>query len=251
MTCHMKHNIPVLLFLATLLAAGAISCKKKKNDNPYGGALISMMDVSHSGSILHYRIYYDHANNVDSMIITGDGTSTGFNGYKKFSYFGSSYSITDQSNFTYTVYANTSGQVLKLLITDTTSFIYNNSLLGEIDVRTTIPAYPYYKITATNYYWQNGDVVTVRSGGVDKNYEYDVNRNGQPGDPMRIDAFLNYGRSYIKTTHLPTALTSNGVWLEKYYYIFAGNGLISQMIKVRNNGGVSVDDTTFYNYNSY
>ncbi len=242
------HILPLLFIFA---ATGLFSCKKKTNDNPFGSARIATVDVAHSGSILHYRVYYGIGNNVDSLIITGDGSSAGYHGIKAFSYFGSSYSITDQDNFTYTVYANTSGMILKLLIADTTSFIYNGTQLGEIDVRTTTPTYPFFTINATNYYWQSGDVVTVTGGGINKSYAYDQARNGQPGDPFRIDAFLNYGRSYIKTTHLPQSLSTGSGWLEKYYYTFNPSGLISQLIKVKNNNTVTADDSTFYNYTYY
>ena len=62
-----------LLLLFLIVSAGIISCKKKKNDNPFGSASIATIDKSHQGAITHYHIFYDAYNNVDSIAATGDG----------------------------------------------------------------------------------------------------------------------------------------------------------------------------------
>ena len=149
------------------------------------------------------------------------------------------------------VYANTNGMILKVLIADTTSMIYNGTELGEIDVKTEQITYPYYHITSTNYYWNNGDITGVISGGDTSTYDYDLSRNGQPGDPFRISAFMVYGRPLIRTIHLPKDLMHKGAWTEQYAYEFDGQGRISRLMRIGNNNGVTTDDTTVYNYKYY
>lgn len=230
----------------------ALACKKKSNDNPFGNARIATIVQSHAGSVMNYNIFYGASNNVDSMIITGSGTSAGYKGSRRFTYFGSSYSITDESNNSITIYATTTGMIIKVLIQDTISMIYNGSELGELDIWNATTTYPYFFILRRNFTWQNGDIRSDSSGGLPAySYDYDKSRPGQPGDGWRIDEFLNYGLSYTKTAHLPQDQMYAGTWAEKYYYVFDGSGRISQFTKVGNNNGVAPDDSTIYNYTYY
>ncbi len=241
----MKSPKCLLLFLFIAILATALSCKKKNNGST-GSNRLALIDLSHSGSVQHYRIVYDEYNNVDSMVIIGGGTDTGFTGFQAFSYFGSSYSVTDANGNSFTVDANTSGVILEVLTTDTLFMTYNGAELGELDTK----AAGGTKV-ATNYTWSNGDIVSTLSQGVTDSCDYNLSKNGQIGDAFRIDAFLSYGRPYIETAHLLTDIKSGGVWQEKYFYQFDGQGRISQFVKVKNNNGVSADDTTFYNYQYY
>jgi hypothetical protein len=243
-----NNRLVILLFIFVSIAV--TSCKKKSGSNPFGNLKISNLDVIHSGATEHYRIVYDTYNNVDSMIIIGGGTDTGHYNYRKFSYFGSSYTITDINNNTFTVQASTSGLILKVLVPDTIAMIYNGTELGELDIITPKSTFPYVTKVPTNYYWTGGDVKTVISQGVTLTYDYDPGKSGQPADALRIDAFLSYGKSYIKTNHVPTDMVNTTAWLEKYFYQYDG-GKITQLIKVRNNAGVSADDTVIYNYRYY
>ena len=149
----MKSRSLLTLTLFVLIFAGIATCKKKKNDNPFGNAKLALIDYAHNGSILHYRVVYDTYNNVDSLIYTGDGFAAGHNGFHAFAYFGSSYSVTDETNFSFTVLANSAGQILRVLLSDTLSTIYNGTQLGEVDIKTTQIIYPFYRITSTNYTW--------------------------------------------------------------------------------------------------
>jgi hypothetical protein len=232
------------LFLFVILSA--LSCKKKKNDNPFGGERVATIDYSHAGAILHYRIFYDNYNNVDSMDIIGDGTSAGSHSSKKFRYFGTSYSITDESNFTLNVLINSNDQISKILIADTTSLIYNNNQLADMAIWSPKATYPFYTINHIYYEWVNGDVTTVG----EQKYSYNNSKNGQPGDAIRMEQFLIYGRSYIKTTHLPSSRYIPNSWTENFSYEFDSKGRISKFIKRLTEAG-SVLDSSVYNYTYY
>jgi len=246
-----KAGKTALYSLIILSSAGLLCCKKSANNNPFGNALIATIDYAHTGSILHYHIYYDSGNEVDSITYVGDGTSIGSSGFKDFSYFGTSFNITDQTNFTFTVDAYSNGLIFKILVADTLGMIYNGAQIAELDQFSTTTYYPYHTNTPTDYTWKNGDVNTITTANVTGQYDYDDTKYGQPGDPIRISEFLLYGRSFIKTTHLPTDITKSGVWTEHYFYTFDSHSRISQLMRIFNNNGVSIDDTSTYNYTYY
>lgn len=235
--------IPLLVIVGLVF-----SCKKKSNDNPLSNVRIKTIDIVHSSTMYHYHIAYDSHNNVDSINIIGGGLDTGNNNYKKFNYFGSSFTITDASNSTYTVQANTDGLILKVMLPDTLSMIYNGSELGELDKKSAITTYPYFTKSSYNYTWANSDITLMTFSGGKDTYSYDQGKSGQAGDGWRIDEFLSYGRSYTKTSHLLTADSLNGVWYLKYLYQFDNNGRISQMLKIQNNHNAAPDDSVVYSY---
>ena len=236
-----NYKIPVFISLLFVLTC-AIACKKKSNSNPFGNAHIATVDYSHSGAVLHYRIVYDQYENVDSIVWVGDSTS-GVNGYKAFNYVGSSFIITDANNNVLNVYANTSGMILEILLTDTLFMHYSGTELTSLDTKT-----PGQSLSTVYYNWSNGDVTSYGPMGAGSlSYYYDLSRNGQPGDILRVNDFLNYGRSYIRTTHLPKGLVSTSDTLEYYAYQYDNMGRISQMVKVVN----STNDSTIYNYKYY
>lgn len=240
--------IASILFVSALLTA----CKKSSsNNNPFGGSKIATIDYTHNGGGRHYSLFYGAYNNLDSMHWTGIGTSSGSSGYKKFSYFGTSFNIKDETFFTYTVYANSNGQLLKVLVADTLGFSYDGDQIRQMQEYTRTATYPFYKYVTTYYYWKDGDLTSSTIDNVSTNYEYDLTKYGQPGDAIRMSEFLLYGRSYIKTIHLPSQLSKNGVWTEKYLYQFDGNGRISQMSKISNNLGITSDDTATFGYTYY
>ncbi|MCD6010919.1 MAG: hypothetical protein K0Q79_781 [Flavipsychrobacter sp.] len=244
-------NTRNIVVFALLILLALYSCKKKKNDNPFGSVRISKVDVSRRGAITHHNIYYDANNNIDSIMSIGDGTSAGHNTYKKFRYFGTSFDITDENNFTFTVYAYSNGLIFKVLVSDTIGMLYTGTQLTAIDVYTRTTTHPYYKYTRTNYNWKNGDLDATTSGSTTIGYKYDAGKNGQPTDPLRIIDILKYGRPIIRTTHLPTEAYIGATWLEKYYYQFDGSGRITTLTKVGNNNGIGTDDTTVYSYSYY
>lgn len=245
-----RYHLPVILIIFSLICLG-MSCKKKKNDNPFGAAKIATFTQSHSGSILNYRMVYGNYNNIDSLIITGTGTSAGYYGFRKFIYFGTSYSITDETNATFDVLANSNGFILNVLSIDSLSMSYNGSQLMELDSKTPSSTPPYYIQTHTYFKWLNGDVTRDSTGGPAYTYDYDPGKYGQPGDAWRLDQFLKYGRSYIKTTHLVSDMMYGSTWRQNYFYQFDGNGRISQLIKVANNYGVGANDSVFYSITYY
>jgi hypothetical protein len=71
-------------------------------------------------------------------------------------------------------------------------------------------------------------------------YTYNTGKNGQPGDALRIPEFLKYGRSSIKTTHLPAGYTISARQGATYLYSFDGNGRISNLAET----AYSIDPTT-------
>lgn len=228
-----------------------IACKKKSNDNPFGNVHISKVSITHRGAITHHQIFYDVANNIDSIYSTGDGTSTGHNSSRKFHYYGTSFDVTDETNNTFSVYAYSNGLIFKILVADTIGYKYNGTQLTATDVFSRTSSYPYYTYTRTNYDWKNGDLETVSSGTISYAYSYDGAHNGQPADPLRINDILKYGRSVIRTTHLLTEITRAGVWAEKYFYKFDGSGKITEMVQVANSMGSGVNDTSVYIYTYY
>ena len=239
-----------MFFLFVLVFALNNSCKKKAGLN-LSTIKIAAIDYYRSGGIAyHYHITYDTYNNVDSIISVGGGTDTGSNSFEVFTYTGSSFQITDQQNYSLLVYANTNGMILEIQKTDTMLMKYTGSELAELDYKSPSTTYPYYTITATDYQWNNGDITTFGpSHGVVDSYFYDLGHSGQVGDAMRIDEFINYGRSYTNSSHLPVQLKySNGK--ENYYYTYDSEGRISTFMKVITDNG-SPNDTTDYIYRYY
>ncbi len=238
-----------LAIIASVLFFAAITaCKKPSNNNPFGSALIATVDYAHNGGGRHYDLFYGAYNNLDSMHWTGTGTSAGSSGYKKFSYFGTSFNITDETNFTYSVYANSAGQILKVLVTDTLGFSYDGDQVRQMQEYLHTTIYPFYGYRTTYFYWKDGDLTSSSLDNISSGFDYDLTRYGQPGDAFRMNQFLLYGRSYIKTIHLPTQLSRNNVWSEKYLYQFDGSGRISQMLRISNNLGITPDDTATFAY---
>jgi hypothetical protein len=244
-------NIRKILLLSFLMLGSILSCKKKSNNNPPANNKLALIDVAHQGAIEHYRIVYDVYNNVDSIVVVGGGTDTGSNGYEAFNYVGSSFSITDQSGNSFTVDANTNGQILEVLITDTLIMTYTGAELTGLTTKTLSATYPYYSLVSTNYQWANGNIVSATTASTTDSVAYNTAKSGQIGDAFRIDAFLAYGRPYIETTNLPATFTSSGNWVEHCFYQFDSQNRISQFLKVLNNNGAAIDDSTFYNYQYY
>jgi hypothetical protein len=242
----MKLNLRSALLFALIIGC-ALSCKKKDNIN-LNSLRLSGVDVTHGSAIQHYRIVYDASNNVDSMVITGGGSNTGQVGYKKFSYLGFSYTITDQNNVIYTVNTNSDNLISKVSKLDTLTMTYSGIQLGRLDVKSPSAAYPYFTVNETNYTWAGGDVTGSSANGVSSAYTYDQGKAAQAGDAFRIDDFLAYGRSIIKTSHTVTEKDIQGTWAEKYLYQYDGQGRISVLKKVINGGGGSTPDTTSYSY---
>ena len=242
----------LLLFCFFILITGSEqSCKKKLNNSPANYKLATI-DLTHSTSVAHYCIVYDAYNNVDSMIIIGGGTDTGHTDTRIFNYFGGSYTVSDQNGNSITVQTSTNGLILGVfMFADTLTMVYNGTQVGKVDTKVPSSVYPYYAKTDTNYLWNNGDMVSISFNAGADSCDYNLSKAGQIGDAFRIDAFLAYGRPYIKTSHTPIDLKKSGVWLEKYFYQFDGQGRITEFVKVRNNNGVVADDSTFYVYQYY
>ncbi|MFI5196343.1 MAG: hypothetical protein ACHQD8_04575 [Chitinophagales bacterium] len=246
-----NYKIPVFSLLIIVIGC-VFSCKKKNNPVPFSNQKIATVDYTHSGEMEHYRVVYDQYSNVDSIIRVGDGTASGNNGSKSFVYLGSSFSITDETGNSFTVYANTSGVILEVLVTDTLIMHYNNNQLSELDTKTPTGTPPYYTLTSVYYNWTNGDVASFGPMGTTtsaKAYYYDLSKDGQPGDVTRIDDFLTYGRSYIRNTHLAKGLIIAADTVENYSYRFDNLGRISKFVKMTNSGGVY--DSMVYNYRYY
>jgi hypothetical protein len=234
-------------FLFAVLLLIIISSCKKKGVTPIN-VNIAYIDLIHAQGVTHYHVVYDAVNNVDSIVSVGGGTDTGHNGFKKFNYFTTSYSVTDENNNYFNVWINSNGAIIKVLTLDTLIMNYNGTQLFELDVKSVTAIYPYTAFTKTNYFWQNGDMNILVTSKENDTVDYNTGRSGQQGDAMRIDEFLAYGQSYIKTTHLPTDQKSSGRWIQRYFYQFDGSSRISQFIKVQNYYGTATDDSTIYNY---
>jgi hypothetical protein len=239
------------ILLLLVIIGNLYACKKKNNSGSSGTIKLALIDVSHQGAVVHYRIVYDAYNNVDSLVTIGGGTDTENNGYKVFNYFGSSFSIKDQNSNSFTVDANTSGVILEVLIVDTLIMTYSGNELTELATKSPSATYPFYSLVSTTYLWANGDIVTATSPTGTDSVDYNTSKSGQIGDAFRIDEFLLYGRAYTETSHLPTDFTSSGVWAEHFFYQFDGQNRISQFLRVLNNNGLVPDDSTFYNYQYY
>ncbi len=246
----MYHRKIIVFFLLALIISLNNSCRKKSNLN-LSTIKISAIDIYRSGGYTnHYHITYDIYNNVDSIVNIGGGTDTGSNSFEVFTYTGSSFSIKDQQNYSLLVYANTNGMILEIQKTDTILMTYNGNELAELDYKSPSNVYPFYSLSATTYQWNNGDIVTFGPPhGVPDSCYYDLRRSGQVGDAGRIDEFINYGRSYTSTSHLPVQLKyANGQ--EDYYYTYDSQGRINTLTKVISDN-VSPNDTSEYIYKYY
>ncbi len=245
----MKASKLLLLLPLIAILCGVLSCKKKSKNNSSAGYKPGIIDVSHFTSVEHYHITYDAFSNVDTIVMIGGGTDTGHSETRVFTYFGTSYAISGGGGTT--VNTNAIGAISSIdRSPDTLAFTYSNNQLGRVTTQAPSTAFPYYTKTDTNYAWNNGDMVAIAfTSGVDS-FSYDVSKTGQVGDALRIDAFLNYGRAYIKTSHVPSQWYGSQ-WIERYFYHYDGQGRITQFIKVKNNFGTGTDDSTFYSYQYY
>ena len=250
----MKYAKLAGLLLLSCIITALYSCKKSSNSNPLGGSTIARINLTNSdGEVTYYRIVYDAAHNVDSIVYTGGGIDTGNNGFLKFSYLNSSYTITDRgNNYTY-VDINTSLMIDTVTSSTSSDVIYmqynNGTQIGAVNTKVLTSTYPYYTINIVDYSYNNGDITNETFASGAYAYTYDAGHSGQLGDPQRISQFLQYGRAYTTSTHLATALNYGSDWLETYSYTFDGSGRISQMTRVVNNtssGGGT--DTLRYNY---
>ncbi len=235
-----------LFFVVCIFLIVVSSCKKSRNTNPFANQKIATVDRFFDGGILHYRIFYDIYNNVDSINIVGGGSDTGFIGYLKFTYIGSSFKITDQSNYSYNVAANNIGQLLKIYQADTVTFTYKNNQIIELDESYTSSAPPYFFNIPHYFSWIDGDVDSIISSASRQYYTYNKSRNGQPGDGIRIKEFLNYGLSYIKTNHLPTGLSNSKTAGELYLYNYDSRERINVLKSVSYDNVLKLTDTTIY-----
>jgi hypothetical protein len=230
---------------ATVLILGSFACKKNKKVDP-GNAKLAIVDCTISGSTTHYHIYYDQNNNVDSITLTSS-QSPGYNSVRKFNYSGSSYTITDQNNSISTVFTNTDGMITKLLTIDTISMIYSGNEVIESDYRSS------GTLDTAYLSWKNGDMQRVTNSiGINRSFIYDLGKNGQSGDGMRIADFLKYGRSYLNTNHLVTNVTdSSSGFIWNYYYKYDSQGRISQCTLITIESSVPTSDSVVYVYAYY
>ena len=188
------------IVIASLILSGVLmySCKKKSNSGSLSNILIATVDRSHSGSIAHYRFVYDAINDVDSIISTGGGLDTGHNGFTYFTYFGNTYTATDENNNSYTI-TDSGGVIQEIAIPDTVIVTYYRSLPSVLTIKSPSPYIPYYVATIADYSWANGDINYINiQGGATETYTYNTAKNGQIGDGCRIDDFLSYGKAYLQ-----------------------------------------------------
>ena len=244
------HRLAYIIFIALSLISD-FSCKKKNNADPLGGSDIVIVNYTNTnGTATYYRIVYDISNNVDSIIYTGGGSDTGNDGHLAFNYLNSSYIITNENNNSTTVDINTNLMIDTVFGPGTalSYILYYGSQVGSVNTEIPSGTYPYYTTNTYNYTYSNGDIASIDISGVSTTYDYNTNRNGQLGDPQRIQQFLTYGRAYTSSVYLATNMYVNGTWQEAYSYQFDGQGRITQLTKVINNGSGAVNDTARYAY---
>lgn len=244
----MKSRKLYIISLLLLALATTFSCKKSDNKN-LSNTRIAAMDIKHMGGVMHYRMVYDRSNNVDSFVIVGGGYDTGYYGYSVFNYIGSSYNIKDETGGFLSIYAYSNGYILKVLQKDTLNMLYNNSnQLTQINVVSPITRYPYDSVTSIYYNWKNGDMTDYNAKGANWKYDYDGSHGGQIGDAIRVSEFLSYGRSFIKTSHIPSAFYTGNIMTEQYLYTYDGSGRVSVFTKILVDHTGRPNDTTTYTY---
>jgi len=157
----------ITCILSLLIILTGISCKKSKNIN-LSTIKIATVDYAYASGNMrqHYFITYDKYNNVDSISDNGGGVDTGAFSFKKFNYIGSSFTITDQTGGIYMVDANTNGQILEVLLTDTLLMTYNGNELTNLSYKQPSSTYPYYTLTSYAYQWNNGDITCYGLSGL-------------------------------------------------------------------------------------
>ena len=251
----MKYPQYIVLTLSVAMSMLGVSCKKGSMPTLASAKIATVTKINPGGGRFYYHINYDSYNNVDSISILGGGNDTGYFDYLTFSYVGSSFIINDFQNGALMVDANTNGQIIKVLSTDTLIMTYNGIELTQLNYKLASTSAPYYTLDSDVYTWNNGDMTEYKHDmGVTDSCHYDMTRSGQVGDALSIENFLRYGRSYFSTVHLPDELSYNGVWIEEEVYTFDNDGRISMLQRVTNgstNGASSPNDTTTYAYTYY
>jgi hypothetical protein len=228
--------------LFSMLAFCFAACKKS-NDNPLANVRLASVDVTNSSAaVTHYRLFYDKFGQIDSINISGNS-----NGYKKFAYSSLAYTISDQNYYTYKVTIDANNLVTEMFTTDTPTFIYNGTQLAELDNKILISSYPYFTKKSYYYTWANGDISSITTSGSTESYGYDNTKTGQPGDALRVNNILDYGRPIVKTAHVPDSLVINGVTYEKFFGKYDGSGRMTRLTMVLYNTNGSTD-STFYDY---
>jgi len=231
--------------LFVLILAG-VSCKKKKSVNPFTAAGIATVDANYSGDLFHYNIYYNQDNNVDSIILTQTVAGSVYHGYSKFSYSGNTITVTDDNNGTATFSTNANGMITQIadLAVGATAITYNGTEVTELVA---------YVVDTTKYIWGgNGNISTGKdNSGNNDTYFFDLKNYGQPGDALRIDDFLSYGRSIIRTNNLPMQIQdANTDELQLFSYTFDGQGRISTLTEKYTENNLVIDSTV-YTYTYY
>lgn len=225
------------------------SCRKSASGNPFGNQKIATVDFYDNDVVQHYHIFYDAYNNVDSIAVIGGGIDTNSNGYLKFVYSGSNYTITDESNATLLVETNASGNIIEIAQVDTFTVKYNGSQVSEISqVLLTSP--PTSSYIDEYFDWTNGDVASSRENNTYSYWTYNMSRPGQPGDPQRIRDFLQYGRSIFKTAHLPASFTGTSQGTN-FSYSFDASGRISTLVLAITDATLATIDSEIYHYTYY
>jgi len=239
-----------LLLLFTVIAVSG--CKKKSNSNPLAGSVLLYINLTNSnGDITYYRMVYGAGNNIDSIVITGGGTDTGYNDFLAFDYLNSSYIITDKSNNQTTVHLNSNVLIDTIRSATSTAYTYlqySGTLLGAVNNEEPLSSYPYYTLYTTDYNYSGNNISSITSTGTAETYDYNTSLSGQLGDPQRIGELLTYGRTYTASANLATDMYVNGTWQEKYTYQLDGSGRITLMTRVINNTSGGSNDTLRYAY---
>jgi hypothetical protein len=230
-------NFVIVIVLICAVAA----CKKKNNEDPLMNLKMTQIGVAHSGTSVQHRVTYAMGGNVDSMAKTGSSS-----GFMKMTYVGQTYTIANQSGQSLYLYTNADGNITKVFTKDTLLMFYTNGQIYEMDVVSPTNVYPFFSKTVNTYGWSNGDLTNIRKpANATFSYYYDNSKSGQAGDAIRIRQFLDYGRSYTKTSHLPIGLIYNGDSIEQYYYEFDGQSRVTKLTNVDRSGS-GPDDTTEY-----
>lgn len=262
---------PSLYFLIAMGMLLVFSCKKR-TDAPGNPAI----DNAHISDITYYaaggflesttRITYNEDHTVDSMIITTYTATNPSVTFRKFDYFSGYYTITQ-------FYANgtippSSVAHIDLNPSGTISSVTNSqeTITFSYDSKKQLTSYTeswgggytdhgvYYAPHSTtySYVWNgNGNIdsfTTSQWSSMTPYYICDMNRLGQTGDMVRIQQFLEYGRSYINTKNVPYADYNASIYpnhiVPWFGYNYDNDGKIVKAYYLS-------DTTSFYAYKYY
>lgn len=217
----MKNRSPFAL-VALLCLFLSPSCSKKSSPAPVC-QIITVSDQL-GATTTTYNITYNNA----GQISTEQYSSGGINYNRVFTYIGSTEMIatSDGTNtITDSITLNSDGLVVSDYNTfqttvSVTTYTYSGTELQK-EVQVVNGGTP----ATTTFTWANGDLTSGSSSGGNSTYSYNT-KSSESGDYWSIIQLINYGSSFVRTTHQLTGYQV-GLTVENVNYTYDNAGKIT------------------------